>query len=300
VDVVVLIVAGAAVALTVLWPTRAVARRLVLRWLGTGEPTAAQLDLARRDLWRRRAPLVVVAAVVFGTLASLRVLTNLWALVGGFLLSLLVCEVVAAVARRPVAGPPVRRAVGSLVPRYALVVFGGMTALTLLLVVAGFAVRPLVDRAVAAIPPEQGRAAASGWSEQSYVWVVLGWTVLVAVAVCVVVWLASSRVASADDAMDLALRTRAAGVATGLGLVQVGALGSAAGHLSYQAAVILTGWLPDGAGPIGAMGGDGPPLPRWLELSADVSPLLGLVMSLTGLVLWRWIASPPRPRPVLV
>jgi len=160
VDVVVLIVAGAAVALMVLWPTRAAARRLVLRWLGTGEPTAAQLDLARRDLWRRRAPLMVVAAVVFGTLASLGVLTNLWALVGALLLSL------------------------GLVP--------------------------------------------------------------------------------------------------------------------YRAAVILTGWLPDGSGPIGAMGGDGPPVPRWLELLANLSPMLGLVLSLTGLVLWRWIAAPPRPAPALV
>lgn len=198
------------VVMLVLWPTAEAGRRVLRRWGDIAEPGADQVTVVVRYLRERR--LLTMLLMLLAPLTARAVLAVLgpasdlvsYHLFGSLLVAWLIAEVVTAL--RPRRGPVrtaslVRR--GWLVPRWAVVLHLGLAAIAVVL-------------ALLAQPW------AGGW------YLILS-TLVMLVVVYGTAWLAVVRPAGAHDDVDIALRTRSARVAVGVGMLLAGLLIGVAG-----------------------------------------------------------------------
>ncbi|MCE6999651.1 hypothetical protein LZG04_33280 [Saccharothrix sp. S26] len=284
-----------------LWPTASAARRFLRRW-GVPEPDDRQTARAVAYLRDRRLlypVLFLLAPVVVAPVA--RILGFEHPDAGAFrglatvLVALLLAEAVAAL--RPARGTRIAtltpRHWRDLVPRWAIGVLLALGTAAAVLAVAGLAAQPWANRVAAAIPAGGSWRSADGAvvtvSERHYagIGVPVSLIALVGVvcglcAVLGVVRLAVRRRSLPDPAVDLALRTRSARVAVGIGLAWMASMVVvAANRLDFLRAVRL---------PVAGM----PPAPAWLE-HASAAGSVALVALLVGVVGWMWVATPSRP-----
>lgn len=281
-----------AAVLLVLWPTRHSGTRLLQRW-GLPAPAEPQVAEAVRYLRRRRLIAVglflvlpPVAGLVWPAVDDNATPGNI---VVALVAAMLVAELLAYL--RPPGGIRVAslnpRGWRDVLPRWAVVMTAVLTAVAVALAALGLAAQPWADRYAAALPPDDGdlisraRLAESG-----------GWYTIAGVAACLavvgtLVFLAVRRPAVSDQAVDMALRTRTARVAVGIGFVWLTAL-----VFTAQARVGFLAYASAGTGPV-------PPAPGWLtpglELVLDV---FGFVLFVAAVVCWSWLAMPSRRTPV--
>jgi hypothetical protein len=247
---------AAGVLLLVLWPTEHSGKRLLRTW-GIAEPQPAQIKEAVRYLRQRR----ILYVFFFLLIPSLSGLIGEGPGIGIFvplLLAMLVAEAVATL--RPVSGVRSasldRRRWQDLVPRWAV-----RTLVAGAVLIAALAVLGIV-------------------SGPGYAWLALTYVVVCLLLVAGLVALAVRRPAVADEAVDAALRTRTARVATGIGFGWLAtAFTVAAEHLrllTYDRPdpVVRPGWLTDAV--------------------ADALDIGGFVVVAGALVCWLWVAVPSR------
>jgi hypothetical protein len=190
--------------LVLLWPGHRQGVRLLRRW-GVAEPTEQDVAdavryLRRRRLWYPWLFLVLPAATTSGD--------TTWGVVGTVLVGGLLAEIL---AQRPSRGPRrsaslAQRTILDFVPRWALIVFGIAT--------------------VAAV----ARLATLGQ------WLVLAAALVATGLAWLIVLLAVRRPSIGRPEVDLALRTRSARVAVGLGIA---APASLAGEVTNLAAALF-------------------------------------------------------------
>jgi len=126
---------------------------------------------------------------------------------------------------------------------------------------------------------------------------------LIAFVVLAVVWRSTTRVADPDDRVDSVLRLRSARVAVGIGIALTGAFGVAAAERLSTVASFLGGRPVAGSAAIlHTYPAAGPAFPAdvgaaamsgWLRALSDVAGPIGLLLLLTGLLGWVWVANPP-------
>lgn len=290
---------AAAVLLLVLWPTSRSGHRLLRTW-GVPDPSQDQTAAAVGYLWRRRI-LYVVLFVVVPPLAGL-----VWREDGGvpagnifvpLLAAMLIAELVAAV--RPPSGVRIAslvpRSWRDLVPRWAVAVAGLLTVVAVALAVLGLAAQPWADRYAAALPPNDTPQPPTDWQVNvsaehraemvtSTSWFALGNLVVCLATTALLVLLAVRRPAHADEAVDIALRTRSARVGVAIGLGWLGAV------------VQLTTQRIDFLGALDIADLPGmPEQPGWLtdELGV-VTDVVGPVALFGAILCWVWLANPTR------
>ena len=305
-----------------LWPRYGTGRRFLRRW-GIAEPDDEQVAVAVRYLRRRRLPIVPLMLVLPLAKTAVGVRPagddplNPFTLLASLLVALLLAESLAGL-RRPGAvrtAPLVQRSVRDLLPRYAVWLHAMLTAVVAGVALAGLAVQPAVDRALDRLPPNESRPDGSGLvlldELRAELADPIGWPIvlgaaLVAVVAFAVAWRATARPADPDQRIDLVLRVRSARVAVGTGIALTGALGVAAVERMGHIGDLLRG-APTAGPPFGSYPAGGPAFPAdaiaatepgWLDVWASISPLLGLVVLLTGLLGWVWVANPPLRSPV--
>lgn len=304
-----------------LWPRHRAGREFLRRW-HVPEPDDEQIALAVRYLRARRWPIVpiMVLLLLLAQAAGGQLTDDGWlglSLLGAVLVALLLAEWSAAL-RHPSGATRtaslVRRRARDLLPGYAAWLLAVPAGLTISLALAGMAAQPAVISRLHRLPPNEQRPDRSGLvladefrAELAHFggwWIVLA-TVLVAVVVLAVVWRCAVRVAEGDDRIDRLLRERSARVAVGIGIALTGALGVAAAERLSTVGAFLNGRPTGGsasffntypaAGPAFPDGAVAD-VPGWLPALSDAAGALGLVLLLTGLLGWVWVANPPLRR----
>ncbi|HJP79244.1 MAG TPA: hypothetical protein VJ914_33535 [Pseudonocardiaceae bacterium] len=236
-DVVALIVVEGLVGLlvlTILWPTKGSAKRLLRRWL-VSDPTDAELAEALTYLRRRRLwyPWLLIGLPMVvdytGLLSENR--DDSWSFPAVLLIGGLLAELFAQRrGRRPVrAAIPVRRGLTDIVPGWALILHT-VTALGAFV---------LLGCALAGV----------GWARHWYpnwstrlLWIALIAAALVVLVVWAVVGLALRRPAIAELRIDPVLRTRSARVPVGLGIATLCAL-IGGGQSDFRGGIIIVAGL---------------------------------------------------------
>lgn len=217
------------------WPTGRSGRRVLRRWSDVGQPSADQTAIVVRYLRERRilvVPLMFLAPLTArATPALLGSASDLGAyhLLGSLLVAWLLAETLAGLWPRRGAvrsASLVRRGWRGLLPRWAVGLHLGLTAVAVVFAVAVLAMSGV------------------GW----YLMAVAGAGLVVVYGIA---WLAVLRPAAADDRVDGALRVRSARVAVGVGVLLSALLISAgAARLSSLARFShAPGWL-DGLAPV--------------------------------------------------
>lgn len=249
------LVTAAALVVLLLPGTRSGAA-LLRRW-GVDDARPEQIEVAVGHLRQRRLLYVVVFVLLFPVVAVVDVM---WDSLGGltlalvpFLVALAVAELIATL--RPASGVRVaslgRREWRQLVPAWAVPVAAGQVGLVLVLLVTGTATAPAEGHTP--VPTASGSVVLVPYSAE------LGWLGLASVVLCLAVTaaavhLAVRRPAHSDDAVDLALRTRSARVAVGIGLTWLGASVSIAAGGVHDPDLFTIVWLGVVAAELVALG----------------------------------------------
>jgi hypothetical protein len=288
------------VLVVLLWPTVSAGRRFLRRW-GVQDPDDQQVAHAVRYLRDRRLlypVLFVPAPVVAGPAARALGFANqepgAFRHLASLIVALLIAE--AAVALRPVRGPRTatltRRQWRDLVPRWAIGTLLVLGAVAASLAVAGLLAQPWASRVSAVIPADGSTRWGNGGSftvsaeyhaemDDPVSLVVLTGVVLGLLVVLGVVRLAVRRRSVADPLVDIALRTRSARVAVGIGIAWMGSMVLVANNRLGFLHSFHFPWQ------------EFPPEPAWLEHVAAFG-FLSLVAFLVGVTGWIWVANPPR------
>lgn len=288
-------------------------QEFLARW-GIDEPTAEQCATVvhylrqRRQLYPFVFVLLLIGVWVYDSGGRNPGVTVVLPLIAAIVATLLVAEFVAAVRPQHAAtrtATLVRRGVTDLVPRYAVVVYAGVTAIALIGVGVTVAFQPWID----AVAPWRlrhdgevgpGAVEVDTWAPQpispTFGWLILAATVLTALAVATIVWLSLVRAPmSGGAAVDAALRVRTARVAVGVGLLLTAALAlellGTISEVAARAEVYVAGQLEPPP--------DLPVPPDWLPSAGSLCDGLVAAAFIGGLVVWGTLVN-PRRRPRLV
>jgi len=252
----------AVVLVLILWPTTNSGRRVLRTW-GIAEPEPDQVAEAVSYLRRRRVLFTLLYA--FGT-PVIGLFEHSEAPAIGIFVPLLVAMLIAELLAtlRPVRGVRVAsldpRGWRDLVPRWAVWGMAVFVVLAVGLAVAALVVEPPAGRDLVLRPAPQ---------------LALGYVGACLALVVSLIYLAVRRPSVADEAVDAALRTRTARVATGIGFGWLGTAVLLAGERLHDIQF---------AGPTR-------PEPEWFVEAVSYTAPAALAVSI---VCWLWVAVPSR------